>query len=165
MSLDALVLHRAAKGLRRLGVPFIPKVLRKLLLYLHSSYLPLEAEIGEGTQLGYGGLGVVIHPEAKIGKHCLISQEVTIGGRSGMKGAPQIGNYVRIGAGAKLLGPIAVGDFAAIDANAVVLSDVHAGAVVAGIPARQVKRKRASKRSPAPALKVVSPRARSAPSS
>ena len=165
MSLDALALHRAAKGLDRLGVPLLPKVLRKLIFYLHSCHLPLEVEIGEGTQLGYGGLGVVIHPEARIGVHCLISQQVTIGGRSGMKGAPRIGNYVRIGAGAKILGPIEIGDFAAVGANAVVLKDVGRGAVVAGVPAKEVRRKRASKKLGGPALKVVSPGGRSAPSS
>jgi serine O-acetyltransferase len=164
MSFDALALHRAAKELHRIGVPYLPNVLRKLILYLHSSYLPLEAEIGEGTQLGYGGLGVVIHPDAQIGKHCLISQQVTIGGRSGIEGAPKIGNYVRIGAGAKVLGAISIGDFAAIGANAVVLKDVPSGAVVAGVPARQLRRKRATTTSNRPALQVVTPRARSAPS-
>jgi serine O-acetyltransferase len=138
--------------------------LRKLIFYLHSSALPLEVEIGEGTQLGYGGLGVVIHPQAQIGENCLISQQVTIGGRSGMQGAPKIGNYVRIGAGAKILGPITIGDFASVGANAVVLKDVGPGMVVAGVPARELRRKRTSRRSSGPALKVVSPGARSAPS-
>jgi serine O-acetyltransferase len=164
MSLDALALHRAAKELHRRGVPLLPRVLRKLIFYLHSSALPLEVEIGEGTQLGYGGLGVVIHPQAKIGENCLISQQVTIGGRSGMQGAPKIGNYVRIGAGAKILGPITIGDFASVGANAVVLKDVGPGRVVAGVPARELRRKRTSRRSIGPALKVVSPGARSAPS-
>jgi serine O-acetyltransferase len=164
MSLDALALHRAAKELHRRGVPLLPRVLRKLIFYLHSSALPLEVEIGEGTQLGYGGLGVVIHPQAKIGENCLISQQVTIGGRSGMEGAPKIGNYVRIGAGAKILGPITIGDFASVGANAVVLKDVGPGRVVAGVPARELRRKRTSRRSIGPALKVVSPGARSAPS-
>src|SRR5262249_53376280 len=163
MSLDALSFHRAAKRLGNLGVPLVPRVVQRLILYLHGCHLPLALEIGEGTQLGYGGLGVVIHPEARIGAHCLISQQVTIGGRSGMKGAPRIGNYVRIGAGAKILGPIEIGDFAAIGANAVVLKDVARGAVVAGVPAKELRRKRASEKN-APALKVVSPGSRSAPS-
>lgn len=164
MSLDALAFHRAAKELDRLGVPLAPKLLRKLVFYLHGCHLPVEVEIGEGTELGYGGLGVVIHPEARIGKHCLISQHVTIGGRSGLKGAPRIGNYVRIGAGAKILGPIEIGDFAAVGANAVVLKDVPRGAVVAGVPAKELRKKRTPELR-GPALKVVSPGSRSAPSS
>lgn len=141
MGFDAMTFYRAAKKLRRKGVPIVPEVLQKAIYFLHSSFVPYEAEIGEGTQLGYGGMGVVIHKDARIGKHCLISQQVTIGGRSGLEGAPVIGNYVRIGAGAKILGPITVGDFAAIGANAVVVKDVRRGAVVAGVPAKELRRK------------------------
>src|SRR5881398_3265639 len=106
MAADAITLYRMARKLSDLKVPLLPDVLRKALYYLHSTYLPYQASIGEGTTLGYGGIGVVIHRDSRIGKHCLISQGVTIGGRSGIPGAPVIGDYVRIGAGAKVLGNI-----------------------------------------------------------
>ncbi|MBJ6763910.1 serine acetyltransferase [Myxococcaceae bacterium JPH2] len=139
MVLQAMTLYRVARALRNRGVPLLPAVVRKLNYYLHSSYIPEQAELGDGTQLGYGGIGVVIHRAAKVGKHCLISQQVTLGGRSGLVGAPIIGDYVRIGAGAKILGNIRIGDFAVIGANAVVLKDVPAGAVVAGVPAKVIR--------------------------
>jgi serine O-acetyltransferase len=139
MGVDAMTFYRLARGLKRRGVPLLPALLRKAIYYLHSSYIPEDAEIGEGTQLGYGGIGVVIHKAAKVGKHCLISQQVTIGGRSGLEGAPVIGDYVRIGAGAKILGNIHIGDFAVIGANAVVLKDVAPGTVVAGVPAKVIR--------------------------
>ncbi|WP_414640857.1 serine O-acetyltransferase [Archangium sp.] len=129
-----------ARKLYLRGVPVMPAVLRKAIHYLHGSYIPYEAEIGEGTQLGYGGMGIVIHKEAKIGRHCLISHQVTVGGRSGLRDLPVIGDYVRIGAGAKILGNIHVGDFAVIGANAVVVKDVAPGAIVAGIPAKEIRR-------------------------
>ncbi|HZI10110.1 MAG TPA: serine acetyltransferase [Myxococcus sp.] len=140
MGLDAMTLYRMARKLYLRGVPVMPAVLRKAIHYLHGSYIPYEAEIGEGTQVGYGGIGVVIHRAAKLGRHCLISQQVTIGGRSGLEGAPVIGDYVRIGAGAKILGNIRIGDFAVIGANSVVLKDVPPATVVAGVPARELRR-------------------------
>lgn len=140
MGVDAMWLYRMAHRLHLRRVPLFPALLRKAIYHLHSSYIPAEAEIGEGTMLGYGGIGVVIHKASKIGRHCLISQQVTIGGRSGIPGAPVIGDYVRIGAGAKILGNITIGDFAVIGANAVVLKDVPPAAVVAGVPARELRR-------------------------
>jgi len=140
MGVDAMRLYRWAKKLNGMGLPVLPNVLRKATFYLHNSYIPFEAEIGAGTELGYGGIGVVIHKDSKIGRHCLIAQGVTIGGRSGIEGAPAIGNFVRIGAGAKILGNIRIGDFAVIGANAVVVKDVAPGAVMAGVPARELRR-------------------------
>lgn len=138
--MDALKLYRMARRAKALGIPVIPSLLRKTIHLLAHAYVPEGAEIGEGTQLGYGGLGIVLHEQTKIGKHCLISQGVTIGGRGGKPGVPVIGDYVRIGAGAKLLGDIKVGDFAVVGANAVVTRDVAPGAVVAGVPARELRR-------------------------
>jgi len=142
MGLDGMSWYRLARRLHLRGVPLLPEVLRKVIYYLHSSHIPYEAEIGEGSELGYGGIGVVIHRDAKLGRYCLISQQVTVSGRSGIEGVPVIGDYVRIGAGAKILGDIRIGDFAVIGANAVVLQDVPAGAVVAGVPARVIRHER-----------------------
>ncbi len=137
--LDALGLYRIARLLHRSGVPLVPRVLRKLTLYLHNSFVPYEAEIGEGTRLGYGGIGIVIHPEAVIGRSVFIGPHVVIGGRSRKAGAPLIDDDVLIGAGAKVLGPIHGGRRAVIGANAVVLSDVPEGAVMVGAPAHQTR--------------------------
>lgn len=144
--LNALDLHRAAHRLDRVRVPLVPRVLRKLIQFLYGTYIGTSVEIGPGTELAYGGLGIVIHPAARIGRDVLVGPHVTIGGRSHSRGAPIIGDGVKIGAGACLLGDIRIGDGALIGANAVVMHDVAAGAVVAGVPAREVERRASAER-------------------
>lgn len=138
--LNALDVHRAARALNRYKVPWAPRVLRKVGQLVFGSYIGLEAEIGEGTELAYGGMGIVIHPASRIGRRVLVGPHVTIGGRSLSRGAPVIEDDVKIGAGACLLGDIRVGEGALIGANAVVTRDVPARAVVAGVPAREIGR-------------------------
>lgn len=81
----------------------------------------------------------MLHRDCRIGESVTISQCVTIGGRSGIKGVPRIGNNVYIGAGAIILGDITINDDAIIGAGAVVLSDVGKNEVWAGVPAKKVK--------------------------
>jgi serine O-acetyltransferase len=138
--LDALTFYRAAHRLHRLGLRPLARVVTVASRILFSAYVPAEAEIGPGCELGYGGIGVVIHKDARIGRDVLISPGVVIGGRSELPGAPIIEDRARIGAGAKVLGPIRIGARAQIGANAVVLHDVKPGETVVGIPARPIRR-------------------------
>ena len=140
--LNALEIHRIAQLAHRRGVPLLPRLLRKVILLTSGSYLGTGAEIGDGTELAYGGLGIVIHPAAKIGRGVVVGPHVTIGGRSTSKGAPVIEDGVKIGAGACVLGDIRIGEGAQIGANAVVIHDVAAYTVVAGVPAREIGRVR-----------------------
>jgi serine O-acetyltransferase len=96
--------------------------------------IPLNCKIGGGLHIPHPN-GIVIHPGVKIGVNCLIFQQVTIGTRD-TPGVPVIEGHVDIGAGAKILGPINIGPHAKVGANAVVLSDVPAGAVAVGNPAK-----------------------------
>jgi serine O-acetyltransferase len=98
----------------------------------------LTPSIGPGLLIKHG-FGSVIDA-VRIGKNCLIFQEVIIGQKDmDQTGKPVIGNSVHIGLGAKILGPITVGDNVDIGANSVVIRDVHPNSVVAGIPARFIK--------------------------
>ena len=53
----------------------------------------------------------------------------------------KIGRDVWIGANAVILGGVTIGDGAVVAAGAVVTKDVEAGAIVAGVPAKVVKRR------------------------
>ena len=99
----------------------------------------VEAEIGEGTVFAYGGISVVIHERAKIGKNCMIGTNITIGGRSNIKNVPVIGDNVYIGASAIIIGDIKIGNNSTIGAGAVVLQDVPSGKTVVGNPARIIE--------------------------
>ena len=137
--MNALTLYRIGRGLRQWGIPLVPRLMDKLVVVLCRCVVPSRCEIGEGTELGYGGIAVVIHERAVVGKNVMIGPCVTLGGRSGIVGVPVIGDNVLIGTGAKVLGDVRVGDRAVIGANAVVLQSVPADAVVAGVPAKIVR--------------------------
>jgi serine O-acetyltransferase len=102
-------------------------------------YLPYTADIGRGFEVGYYGIGVIVHGKAKIGDYVFVGPGVVIGGRSQHPDVPSVGNRVYIAAGAKILGNIYIGDGAIIGANAVVIKSVPARAVAVGVPARVVK--------------------------
>ena len=137
---DALGFHRVASNLSRFGLKRSARIVSGAARILFSAHIPPEARIGEGTHLGYGGLGIVLHKEAVLGRNVLVSPGVVIGGRSGMPGAPIIEDDVLIGVGAKILGPVRIGEGAKVGANAVVIDDVLPGDTVVGIPARPVIR-------------------------
>jgi len=118
-------------------IPFLPKLIILLIFLVYNSKIPYQAKIGEGTRFGYGGMGVVIHSDAVIGRQCVISQQVTIGG-GGSKhpGLPVIGDNVYIAKGAIVFGGVKIGNNVVIGANAVVNMDLPDNAVAAGVPAK-----------------------------
>ena len=116
----------------------ISKIRKKWIVIRHRFWsvvaaadIPLNCQIGGGLVLTHPN-GVVIHPNAKIGPNCLILQQVTI------VADVEIQGRVDIGAGAKIIKAVKIGEQSMIGANAVVTSDVPAGAIVAGIPAKVI---------------------------
>lgn len=131
-----LSIYRIAHFLARAGIPVLPRILYVFNRIVFSIVLPPSSIVGRDVLFGYSGLGIVVHARCKIGDRVNIGPHVTLGGRAGLNGVPEIGDDVLIGSGARILGPVHIGNGARIGANAVVLHDVPAGATAVGIPAR-----------------------------
>ncbi len=149
------MLYKCANRLHQMRAPILPRVIFCLIRVVFGGHVPYSATIGEGTRFGCGALGVVLHPQAVIGRDCLIGQNVTIGGRAELPDVPVIGDNVQVGAGAKVLGPVKIGNNVRIGANAVVIHDVPPNSTVVGIPGKVVRQHR-----PSPALRGGAPEGR-----
>ena len=135
--INAIFFYNIARWLYLHKIPVLPKLITLLIFLIYNSKVPHQAQIGKGTKLGYGGIGVVIHSKSVIGENCTIGQQVTIGGgNSRYEGVPVIGNNVHISKGAIVFGGITIGNNVTIGANAVVNKPVPDNAIVAGIPAK-----------------------------
>lgn len=80
---------------------------------------------------------IILGNECKIGKHCTIYHDVTVGQNRGKY--PLIGNNVIIYTGARIIGDINIGDWAVIGANSVITNDIPAYGIAAGIPGKILK--------------------------
>ena len=84
--------------------------------------------------------GIIISHYANIGKNATIYQQVTIAQSENRKSAT-IGNNCVIGAGAKIIGEVTIGDNVTIGANSVVTKDIPDNVVMAGVPAKIIRKK------------------------
>lgn len=78
--LNAMFFYRISRWCYLYHIPLVPKLITLIIFLIYNSKVPYQAEIGRGTKLGYGGIGVVIHSKSVIGANCSIGQQVTIGG-------------------------------------------------------------------------------------
>lgn len=122
---------------------FLYKLLKTVCEILTGIDLPCEASVGSRFKIEHFG-DIIVSGDAVFGDDVVVRNGVTVGlRRTGVRGAPVIGDRVDIGAGAKILGRITVGDDVAIGANAVVIEDVPANSIAVGVPARILPRHRA----------------------
>lgn len=135
--LQALLCHRLAHQLYKLGLPLIPRLISHVSRFLTGIEIHPGAVIGKGVFIDHG-MGVVIGETAIVGDYALIYQGVTLGGTGKETGKrhPTLGTNVVVGAGAKVLGNIQIGDHVRIGAGSVVLRDVPSNTTVVGVPGR-----------------------------
>lgn len=116
---------------------------------------PIYSDFGKNIKIGknvFINSGCCFQDQGgiELGDGCLIGHQVVIATlnhdlapekRAGMTPAPvKLGKNVWVGAHATILPGVVVGDNAVIAAGAVVTKDVPAGCVVAGVPARVIRR-------------------------
>jgi serine O-acetyltransferase len=128
-------------GLRRKINARKPGIIRTIYLKLY--YLVMKFRggfIGHSVTLSgplclpHGIKGVFIAGGTRLGRNCVVFQNVTIGSNalpsSKKPGFPSIGDNCYIGAGATIIGGISIGDNCRIGANCTVFSDVKDNCVV-----------------------------------
>jgi len=138
--LRALISHRLAHELYRLGLPLIARVIAEL------AHADTGIDIHPGASIGAGcfidhGTGVVIGETAVLGRRVRIYQNVTLGAKSFptdgdghlLKGQPRhpiVEDEVVIYAGATVLGRITLGRGSVIGGNVWLTRSVPPGSVV-----------------------------------
>lgn len=111
----------------RRNVPLLSHMVRALFNSDIRCRLPTDVQIPNPY-------GIVIHPQAVIGRRVTVMHQVTIGSKdAGESIAPVIGDDVYIGTGARVRGDVRIGQGATIGANAVVTRDIPPGVTVVGV--------------------------------
>jgi len=140
----AILAHRLSHALYLRGWRVLARVVSQAGRWITGIEIHPGATIGRRLFIDHG-MGVVVGETAEIGDDVTMYQDITLGGTSpsvnsasqvNKKRHPTLSDRVIVGAGAQILGAITVGAGAKIGANAVVVTDVPAGALMVGIPAK-----------------------------
>lgn len=108
--------------------------------YLSSKYgmqISSQTTIGPGLYIGHG-VGVIINSSSKIGSNVTLSQFLSIGSNKGK--AATIEDNVYIAPSVCLVEDIIIGNDSVIGAGSVVTKNVPPYTMVAGVPARIIKK-------------------------
>jgi len=140
MEAPPILLYRFGHFIYQCGLRRFALLIAWMNRFLFATWLPSSALIGKDFKVGYWGLGVVIHSKTIIGNNCTVAQNVTLARKGEPDDVPEIGNDVYIGAGACILGRVKIGNGSIIGANSVVIKDVPPHSIVAGVPAKIIKK-------------------------
>jgi serine O-acetyltransferase len=132
-TIKAMLNHRIAHELLKLGVPLLPRIISELAHSETGIDIHPGAQIGEYFSIDHG-TGVVIGETTVIGNHVLLYQGVTLGAKKftydenghplNIPRHPIIEDNVVIYANANVLGQITIGKGSVIGGNVWITSDV-----------------------------------------
>lgn len=125
-------------GLWILGIPILG-IYVLIVHWLMGIELDYQTIVGPRLSLQHG-VGLVVHQDVVIGSDCTLRNGVTIGERRPHEGVPMLCNEVNIGVNAVILGPVTLGNGSVIGAGSVVIQSVDPGSIVAGNPARLIRK-------------------------
>lgn len=114
--------------------------IEKNAVIMMGAIINIGAVIGEGTMID---MGAVLGGRATVGKHCHIGAGAVLAGVIEPASATPVivEDDVLVGANAVVIEGVHVGRGAVVAAGAVVINDVEPDTVVAGCPARVIKKK------------------------
>ena len=113
--------YRRGRTKSRLRADLLTFFLNRMA-HRRGGYIGRGAQIAAIPSLPHGLHGIYISRYAKIGRGCLIYQNVTIGEVGGK--APEIGENCLVGAGACIVGGVRIGSNVKIGAGAVVAQNI-----------------------------------------
>lgn len=122
----------------------------KPITAIHSNaFVAPSAKIGVGSQVyaqsaicvdAVIGKCCIINTSASVDHECVLDDGVSVGPGARLAGLVQVGKYADIYTGAIVLPRVTIGEGAVVGAGAVVLRDIEPYIVVAGNPAKIIKR-------------------------
>jgi serine acetyltransferase len=120
-----------------------------IILYKIITDLILGCEIPASTKIGSGlvihhGRATVLNKHVVLGNNITLKHNTTIGNKENLLGldlgSPVVEDNVIIGPNSVILGPIVIGKNSIIGAGSVVVNDVGPNSIVAGNPAKLIRK-------------------------
>lgn len=138
------LLWKWSRGLLRRGWKLPARIVKTVNFTLHKCLLPAEAEVGDGVILEHYAMGIVMHPQVRIGKRCRIYHHVTLAAETWI-GSPHyitLEDDVTIGAHSIVVArpntPLTIGQKSVLGAGSVLTKTIPPFEIWAGNPARKI---------------------------